>query len=259
MSDQMIFRRYEMKYLLDRQQLQELKELMKEYMMADEHGRSTICSLYFDTPDFLLIRRSLEKPMYKEKLRLRSYGLADKGTKVFVELKKKYDSVVYKRRVGMSEADAERYLLLQEQVMDTQITREIDYCLRTYKKLAPAVLLTYEREAFYGKEDHEFRVTFDQNILWRDYDLDLCKGIYGEAILAENQVLLEVKTAGGIPMWLVKFMSEHKIYKTSFSKYGTAYRTICVRDGIVNKHERMPIQAGMIAKQSKMKGRERYA
>lgn len=223
MNDQMIFKRYEMKYMLNRIQFKELKEEMAHYMIADEHGKSTICSLYFDTPTFLLIRRSLEKPVYKEKLRLRSYGVADADTIVFVELKKKYDSVVYKRRVGMTEGEAERYLLQHELVMDTQITREIDYCMTHYEKLAPSILLSYEREAYYGKGDHDFRVTFDQNILWRDYDLSLCKGIYGRPLLSEDQVLMEVKTAGGIPMWMVKFMSERRIYKTSFSKYGMAY------------------------------------
>ena len=226
MANQTIFKRYEIKYMLDTNQLSMLKNEMKNYMIADEHGKSTICSLYFDTPQYLLIRRSMDHPMYKEKLRLRSYGVADKDTTVFVELKKKYDSVVYKRRVAMTEAEACDYLLNHRQVMDTQITREIDYCMDMYKGIAPAMLLTYEREAYYAKDDHEFRVTFDQNILWRDYDLNLCSGIYGNPILKENQVLMEVKTAGAIPMWMVRFLRDNGIYKTSFSKYGTAYRTL---------------------------------
>ena len=192
MADQMIFKRCEIKYMLDITQAELLKNQMKQYMTADEHGVSTICSLYFDTPDYLLIQRSMEHPVYKEKLRLRSYGTADKDTTVFVELKKKYESVVYKRRIAMTEDEAERYLLFHEKVKDTQITREIDYCLKNYKKLAPAVMLSYEREAFYAKDDHEFRITFDQNILWRNYDLSLCKGIYGEAILDKNKVPYEV-------------------------------------------------------------------
>lgn len=183
MANQTIFKRYEIKYMLDANQLSMLKNEMKNYMIADEHGKSTICSLYFDTPQYLLIRRSMDHPMYKEKLRLRSYGVADKDTTVFVELKKKYDSVVYKRRVAMT-------------------------------------------EAYYAKDDHEFRVTFDQNILWWDYDLNLCSGIYGNPILKENQTLMEVKTAGAIPMWMVRFLRDNGIYKTSFSKYGTAYRTL---------------------------------
>lgn len=226
MTNQTIFKRYEIKYMLDANQLSMLKNEMKNYMIADEHGKSTICSLYFDTPQYLLIRRSMDHPMYKEKLRLRSYGVADKDTTVFVELKKKYDSVVYKRRVAMTEAEACDYLLGHRQVMDTQITREIDYCMDMYKEIAPAMLLSYEREAYYAKDDHEFRVTIDRNILWRDYDLNLCSGIYGNPILKENQALMEVKTAGAIPMWMVRFLRDNGIYKTSFSKYGTAYRTL---------------------------------
>ena len=213
MADQMIFKRCEIKYMLDITQAELLKNQMKQYMTADEHGVSTICSLYFDTPDYLLIQRSMEHPVYKEKLRLRSYGMADKDTTVFVELKKKYESVVYKRRIAMTEDEAERYLLFHEKVKDTQITREIDYCLKNYKKLAPAVMLSYEREAFYAKDD-----------------LSLCKGIYGEAILDKNKVLMEVKTAGAIPLWMVHFLTENQIYKTSFSKYATAYRTIYARE-----------------------------
>lgn len=210
--------------MIDEDIFSELREIMKEEMTADEHGRSTVCSLYFDTPDYLLIRRSLDHPRYKEKLRLRSYGVAKDDTDVFVEIKKKYNSVVYKRRVSMTDAEAKRYLLQHEQVMDTQITREIDYCMKRYEGIAPAMLLTYEREAYYAVHDHDFRITFDRNILWRDYDLSLGAGIYGKPILKGNQVLMEVKAAQGIPLWMVHFLSERKIYKTSFSKYGTAYR-----------------------------------
>lgn len=224
MAEQMVFKRREMKYMIDEDIFSELREIMKEEMTADEHGRSTVCSLYFDTPDYLLIRRSLDHPRYKEKLRLRSYGVAKDDTDVFVEIKKKYNSIVYKRRVSMTDAEAKRYLLQHEQVMDTQITREIDYCMKRYEGIAPAMLLTYEREAYYAAHDHDFRITFDRNILWRDYDLSLGAGIYGKPILKGNQVLMEVKAAQGIPLWMVRFLSERKIYKTSFSKYGTAYR-----------------------------------
>ena len=137
-------------------------------MKPDIHGKNTILSLYFDTPDDLLIRRSLEKPLYKEKLRVRSYGIADTDTTVFVELKKKYQSVVYKRRIAMSEKEARRYLLSHASVMDTQISREIDYCLFHYHNLIPRMLLSYDRAAFYAMDNPQFRITFDENILWRD-------------------------------------------------------------------------------------------
>lgn len=229
MSDQMIFKRYEIKYMLTADEKRRLCHLMEGEMIADEHGRSTIQSLYFDTPDYLLIRRSLDKPFYKEKLRLRSYGVATEDSNVFIELKKKYDSVVYKRRIGMTEREACKYLLHHEPVADSQIAREIDYCMKYYRELTPKVLLSYEREAFYHKTDRNLRITFDENILWRDYDVDLKTGIYGTPILHDDQVLMEVKTAGAMPLWLVRFLSENRIYKTSFSKYGTAYKTLMQR------------------------------
>jgi hypothetical protein len=226
MTNQMVFKRYELKYMLTKDQRDQILERMNDYMAADKFGRSTILSLYLDTPDYLLIRRSLEKPTYKEKLRLRSYGVADKDTEVFLELKKKYNSVVYKRREGMTEAELETYLASSLPNKDTQIMREIDYSMKLYPNLAPAMMLSYDREAFYGKNDHEFRMTFDNNILWRTEDLSLCSPVYGTPLLRPDQVLLEVKTAGAIPLWLVHTFTELDICQTSFSKYGSAYQTI---------------------------------
>lgn len=229
MAEQMIFKRYEIKYMINKEQQEIIKKAMAERMIPDIHGRNVTCSLYFDTPDFLLVRRSMEHPLYKEKLRLRSYGVTGDDTQVFVELKKKYDSVVYKRRIGMTQEEADRYLLHGEQVMDSQISREIDYCMQNYKGLAPACMLSYQREAFYDKDDHEFRMTFDDTVLWREDHLSLRDGIFGEPIIGEDQRLLEVKVANAIPMWLVKVLSENHIYKTSFSKYGTAYQKLYQR------------------------------
>lgn len=194
MKDQMIFKRYEMKYLITKEQSEQIKQAMKPYMIQDEYGRSTICNLYFDTPSYLLIRRSIEKPVYKEKLRLRSYGVATDNSQTFVEIKKKYDSVVYKRRIGMKEQEAMKYLLEQKEVADTQITHEIDYFMEQYPVLKPRVFISYEREAFYAKEDDDFRVTFDENILWRKEALTLHEKVYGTPILEEGQVLMEIKT-----------------------------------------------------------------
>lgn len=226
MSYQTVFKRVEMKYLISKAQQQQIKNRMCEHMDCDEYGRSTICNIYFDTPNFLLIRHSLEKPIYKEKLRLRSYGVADENSTVFLELKKKYKSVVYKRRIDMKEKEAMRYLCEGEPISDTQITREIDYFRSQYDSPQPAVFLSYEREAFYAKEGPNFRITFDENILWRDSDLSLCSGVHGEPLLSRGQVLMEVKTGGAIPLWMASLLSENHIYKTSFSKYGNAYRNI---------------------------------
>ncbi len=227
MSDQMVFKRYELKYIISKSQRDLIREKMTEYMIADEHGKSTILSLYMDTPEFLLARRSIDHPFYKEKLRLRSYGVAREDTTVFLELKKKYDGITYKRRTGMKEAELELYLKTGIVPEDSQIMRELDFAKKRYRGIRPAVLLSYEREAFYAKDDHGFRMTFDENILWRDTDVSLCCGVYGMPLLKEDQVLLEVKAADAIPYWLVELFSACKIYKTSFSKYGAAYRNIC--------------------------------
>jgi hypothetical protein len=223
MSDQMIFKRYEIKYLLSAEQRAAIEQALDDHMIADVHGHSTILSLYLDTPDYRLVRRSMEKPFYKEKLRVRSYGVAEPDSTVFVELKKKYDSVVYKRRIGMTQQEADSYLETCQPTSDSQIAREINYCMQHYEQLAPKVLLSYERDAYYGDGDPNFRITFDENILWRDYDANLSSGVYGTPILGEGQSLMEVKTAGAIPLWLVHILSENHIYRTSFSKYGRAY------------------------------------
>lgn len=225
MSYQNTFKRYELKYLLTRKQKEIIQNAMTAYMVGDEYGKSTICNIYFDTPDSLLIRRSLEKPVYKEKLRVRSYGRAKKNSTVFVELKKKYKSVVYKRRVSATEQEAMDYLCKGISLpQQNQITEEIDYAMELYQNLQPAVYLSYEREAFYGKEDRDLRITFDENILWRNEDISLCSEVYGTPILEPGYVLMEVKIAGAMPLWLAKLLSDNQIYKTSFSKYGCAYK-----------------------------------
>lgn len=165
MNNQAVFQRYEMKYLITEAQYARLKEKICRYMIDDRYGQSSICNLYFDTPSFLLIRRSIERPVYKEKLRLRSYGVAVPDSTVFIEMKKKYRSVVYKRRINTTEQEAMRYLCGGKQLADTQIAHELDYFLGQYGFPRPTVFLSYERQAFFAKDDSDFRITFDKNIL----------------------------------------------------------------------------------------------
>lgn len=229
----MVFQRYEIKYLINRRQKEKILAAMEPYMEPDEYGRSTIRNLYYDTDNYRLVRASLEGPVYKEKLRVRSYRQVGADDEVFCELKKKYESVVYKRRFGMAYGPAEEYLSGRTRpAAGSQIMAEMDYFLQFYKTLMPKVFLSYEREAYFmrkGQEAGEFRVTFDENILWRETDLSLGKGVYGEAILSPGQVLMELKTSGGIPLWMVHMLSEEKLRKTSFSKYGNAYQRISAR------------------------------
>lgn len=200
MANQTIFKRYEYKYLLTADQKKDLQAYMETYMKPDTFGRNIICNLYFDTPDYLLIRRSIEGKVYKEKIRLRTYGRAQDDSEAFIELKKKYKKVVYKRRVRTEYADAVRYLCQGEDSIEhSQIRRELDYAMQMYQGIRPAVYLSYEREAFYGRDDHELRITFDQNILWRTTQLDLSAPVYGRPLLEKNQALMEIKVGQGGP------------------------------------------------------------
>jgi len=224
MAFQTVFKRYELKYLLTPEQKEKVLAAMQPYMQLDKYGRTTIRNLYYDTDTYLLIRRSIEKPAYKEKLRIRSYSQADENSTVFVELKKKYKHVVYKRRISLPYTDATAWLSREKHPdKHTQIANEIDYFMELYGTLHPTVFLSYEREAYYANDGTDFRVTFDDNILCRQEDLSLDSEVYGAEILPEGKVLMEIKCSGGIPLWMTQVLSHEKIYKTSFSKYGTAY------------------------------------
>ena len=221
---QEIFERIEQKYLLDADTYNKLRERLSGHAVVDKYGKSTICNIYYDTPDHRLVRTSNEKPFYKEKLRVRSYGTPSGDSTVFVELKKKYAGVVYKRRVDMTLEQSDRFT--QQGVMpmkNPQIEKEIAYCFKLYEGLQPSFFLSYERIAMYGVQDSSIRITFDSDVFYREHSLDLSLGAWGKSLLGKGQRIMEIKIAGSMPMWLVKILSELKIYPTSFSKYGAAY------------------------------------
>jgi len=227
MAFQTVFKRYELKYLLTTKQKEKVLAAMQPYMKLDKFGRTTIRNLYYDTDTYLLIRRSIEKPEYKEKLRIRSYSQASANSTVFVELKKKYKHVVYKRRISLPNQEATAWLSGEKHCSQhTQIANEIDYFMELYGTLHPTVFLSYQREAYHCNDQSDFRVTFDDTILCRQEDLSLESEVYGIPILPEGKVLMELKCSGGIPLWMAQVLSQEKLYKTSFSKYGTAYQTL---------------------------------
>lgn len=227
MAFQTVFKRYELKYLLTTEQKERIVSAIAPFMEADSYGRTTIRNIYFDTDSYALIRRSIEKPAYKEKLRIRSYKLAERSDTVFVELKKKYQSVVYKRRISLCESEAMEWVTGEHPISkETQISREIDYFRSLHENLSPTVFLSYDRDAFYSIDDKSFRVTFDDNILCRMTDLSLTSDVYGMPILEADKCLMEIKCSGGMPLWMARLLSEERIYKTSFSKYGTAYASL---------------------------------
>ncbi len=225
MPCQMTFQRYEIKYLLTQQEKAAIMQAMQPYMRLDHYGCTTIRNIYFDTENYRLIRRSLERPAYKEKLRLRSYQTAAPDDPVFVELKKKYQSVVYKRRLTLPERDAmESFRTGAPLPVRSQIGDEIAYFRDYYQTLKPAVFLSYQREAYYALDGGDFRVTFDENILYRREDFSLGSEIYGTPLLMPGQTLMEIKTSGGLPLWMSHALNAQRVYKTSFSKYGAAYQ-----------------------------------
>lgn len=226
MAYQAVFKRYELKYILTREQKLRILQAMGPYMALDSYGRTTIRNIYFDTDTYRLVRRSIERPAYKEKLRIRSYARAQAESAVFVELKKKYHSVVYKRRIAMPEREAMDWVCGGHCREENQISREVDYFLQFYGSVRPAVFLSYQREAYYAGDGADFRVTFDDTILCRLEDLSLESEVYGTPLLPEGMTLMELKCSGGIPLWMTRILSRERIYKTSFSKYGTAYQKI---------------------------------
>ena len=231
MAYQAVFKRYELKYLLTAEQKEAILQVMAPYMALDQYGRTTIRNIYFDTENYRLIRRSIEKPLYKEKLRIRSYRKTEKKDKVFVELKKKFDGVVYKRRISLPQQVAMDWICNGINPPDSQIGREIEYFRNFYEGLRPAVYLSYQREAYFSKDGSDFRVTFDDHIYARQDRLSLSEEPDGKELLPQGMVLMEVKTSGAIPLWMTQHLTQNKIFKTSFSKYGTAYQTMIFQKG----------------------------
>ncbi|MBQ3948783.1 MAG: polyphosphate polymerase domain-containing protein [Ruminococcus sp.] len=247
------FARKEIKFLLDMDQYHGLMDVINEYMNPDKYcvgGKEYgIYNIYYDTPDDYLIRESLSKPYYKEKIRLRSYySPAAPDDTVFLEIKKKIGGIVTKRRVSMTLAESDAYLADRtkpeiNKYITEQVFRELDAFLDHYP-IAPKQYISYQREAFFGKDNNDFRLTFDRKITERRYDLGLDHESYGNYIIGADQRLMEVKVSDAIPEWLVKKLSELKIFKTSFSKYGRAY-TNYVKEQVENSSSKQIYVSGI--------------
>ena len=234
-----IFRRVEKKYIITSNQYLKVRDRIKKYTVEDQYGKSTICNIYFDNNNYDLIRHSIEKPIYKDKIRIRSYNTPTLNTNVYLEVKKKYDGVVGKRRIEMKLSEFYEYMKNIEisNIQNQQIYRELRYYFQ-YMNLMPKMYISYERRAFYEKEDNNFRITFDNNILAREYELRLEKGSYGENILPINNYIMEIKTLGAMPMWCVKMLDELEIAPCGFSKYGEGYTQLILN---TNNKEKLVI------------------
>ena len=218
-----VMKRYELKYRLSKEQVLYFKDKVQEYMKIDKYGLTTISSIYYDTPDFTLINRSIEKPLYKEKIRLRSYGIAKEDSPVFLEIKRKHEKIVYKRRIVSKEDKVEGFFQNGEEFGDDQISRELDAFKEKYGVLEPKYIVIYDRIAYY-QDDSDVRITLDMNPRYRTSDLNLHTSTEGISLLEEGEAILEVKVQHSIPLWLVKILTDGKIYQSSFSKVGTSHR-----------------------------------
>lgn len=223
---QATFQRHEKKYALPKFLTKEFLDDLKSYMQQDEYGHHTISSIYYDTQDFKVAQENLKKPDYKEKMRLRTYGCPNYSSPSFIELKKKFEGITYKRRASLSLEEAEDYLnnnICPSNICDHQVLKEVEWFRNQFDSpLIPQTLIAYDRDAFFGLEDSEVRLTIDQNIRWRDSDLTLAHGSYG-APLCQGVNMIEIKVSDAFPLWLAHLLSKYELYPTSFSKYTTIY------------------------------------
>lgn len=226
-----VFSRTEEKYIITKSLYEDIIKELEGKMEADCYSRNgkfyQICNIYYDTADNNLIRTSLQKPNYKEKIRLRSYGTPNKKSMVFLEIKKKFKGCVHKRRTEFTLEEAYKFagtgnIPYIKDYMNYQIINELSYAINTYK-LMPKVYIAYQRRAYFGIDNSEFRVTFDRNIISRREDIALEYGVFGERVIPENEMIMEVKYGERMPLWFIEILRKHNLNKTSFSKYGTEY------------------------------------
>lgn len=218
------FKRYEKKYVLQKEQYRIFMDIAGEHLVPDEYHKSLVCSIYYDSDSYSLIRHSIDGPVYKEKIRLRSYGVPETTGTAFVELKKKYKGVVYKRRIQTDPATAEAWLAGRAAAPEeSQTSREIDWFLKT-NPVVPKAFIGSDRLSWVDREEPELRFTFDESIRWRTDKLSLMEGDSGEELLKDGSVLMEIKIPEAAPLWLARLLSDEEIFPTGFSKYGNCYK-----------------------------------
>jgi len=236
-----VFQRNEKKYLLSPQQYRALQEELSQWVCPDQYGKTAICSQYYDTPDLDLIRASVLRPAFKEKLRLRSYGVPTEDTTVYLELKRKLSGVVYKRRAGLPLAEARQFLHSgQNPHPENRILEEIAYFLQQHTGIAPSYFIGCERLSYRGIGEEDLRITFDSELCYRTSSTDLSYGEGGRFLLRPGWVLMEIKVAGPYPLYLSELLARLKIYPVSFSKYGRAY----LRELAESRQLELPLHPG---------------
>jgi len=234
-----IFRRREKKYLITGEQGAALQRLVSWYTAIDQQGEYLIQDLYYDTDNWDIISKSIEKPSFKEKLRLRFYGEYNSESQGFLEMKRKYEGIVYKRRIALPLSELKKRGVRETvSAVDSQISREISYFLLT-NRVSEKIHIAYKRTAYTGIENKGLRITFDRDIVFHlcpmnnnnfsEFNPENDRQIQ---IIEQNQMLMEIKTADAIPLWLTRVLSENNIFPVTFSKFGVCYvRHIAKRQG----------------------------
>ena len=220
------FQRFETKYIISKETLLNLLLEFEGYLVEDERAYSTINNLYYDTPSYQLIRESLENPHFDEKVRLRTYQEhPTEDSQVFLEIKKKTENLVTKRRLAADLLTAEAYLDGDySQLTDLQIDKEMVWLTQHFGNIQPMMYIGYNRYSMKGIEDERIRITFDHDLTYRPYDLSLLAGRHGDHLLPANHVIMEVKIPEACPLWLSEIMDRYQLSPRSFSKYGFAYK-----------------------------------
>lgn len=238
-----VFNRYEHKYLIDKKTYEKVISILDTRMVLDLHNEKhkpyTIANIYYDTDNDTLIRHSLSKPNYKEKLRLRSYGVPLSNSNVFLEIKKKYNGIVNKRRTMLKLNEAYHFtetgiIPNYKEYMNMQVLNELSYFLKVYD-LKPKVYISYARIAYFEKDNNDLRISFDTNILTRRYSLNLESGNFGIPLINNDLYLMEIKTALAKPLWLTNMLTELNIQRESFSKYGTEFKKYIKTENQIEK------------------------
>lgn len=223
------FNRYEKKYMIKKSLKDTILKELQEHIKQDDHQTSsyyTICNIYYDTIDDEIIKRSISKPVFKEKLRLRSYLQEGQSSLLFLEIKKKVNGFVNKRRTLITQEEANMLIMkkvmpIRKEYHNLQVLNEIYYYVRD-KELIPKISISYDREAYFSIENPDFRLTFDDNITSRRDHVNLGRTNTDQEIL-EDYVLMELKTSTSIPLWMTQVLSKYQLYGNSFSKYGTEF------------------------------------
>lgn len=231
---QKIFKRVEKKYILTKEEYKKLIFNISNQLEENEYPKSKILNLYYDTPNYDLAIKSIQKPEFKEKLRLRSYNIPDSENEVFFELKRKCKGIVSKRRIAIKYKDFENYTKtgILENIESKQIFDEIEYTINKYN-LAPKMMVAYDRDSYYLKENKDIRITFDFNLRSRTDNLNLKMGDAGTKFFNEDMCIMEIKSCIGLPIWFVRILNDLKIYPTSFSKYGEIYKKTICKKGMI--------------------------